>query len=49
MTDMERDESIQQYSEELIDTLIAISVVSKRLARKLQKEIEERKHEEDKA
>lgn len=36
-------------TDDLIDTLIAISVVAKRLATKLQKRKEERMHEEDKA
>ena len=36
-------------TDDLIDTLIAISGVAKRLATKLQREKEERKHEEDKA
>ena len=35
-------------TDDLIDTLIAISVVAKRLATKLQREKEERSHEEDK-
>ena len=34
---------------DLIDTLIAISVVAKRLANKLQREKEEKTHEEDTA
>ena len=34
-------------SQELIDVLIAISVVSRRLARKLEKQRKEKNHEQD--